>query len=175
MEAIPFQIYAILAIIMIPLVAFTKKDFSQMKKAEVQASQKEYLFEEELQGDSKEEKRTGTGNARPSMVILPIIVVFATLFITLAPLGFPFQKVDGNAFRVALTMGYFFGALVLMALIGIYKVKGFQETFKIYVDGMKGMTDVAVTLVLAWCRRQSFFLGRLCHFPQAVPGEPLPL
>ena len=95
-EAIPFQIYAILAIIMIPLVAFTKKDFSQMKKAE-------------LQGDSKEEKRTGTGNARPSMVILPIIVVFATLFITLAPLGFPFQKVDGNAFRVALTMGYFLG------------------------------------------------------------------
>lgn len=136
--------------ILIPLVAFTRKDFSQMKKAEVQAAQREYSFEEDLQGDSKEDKRTGTGNARPSMVILPIIVVFATLFITLAPLGFPFRKVDGNAFRVALTMGYFFGALVLMALIGIYKVKGFQETFRIYVDGMKGMTDVAVTLVLAW-------------------------
>ena len=72
-------------------------------------------------------------------------------------------------------MGYFFGALVLMALIGIYKVKGFQETFRIYVDGMKGMTDVAVTLVLAWCRRQSFFSGRLCPFLQAAPGEPLPL
>jgi Na+/H+ antiporter NhaC len=84
------------------------------------------------------------------MVIVPIVVVFATLFITLAPLGFPFQKVDGNAFRVALTMGYFFGALVLMALIGVYRVKNFQDTFKIYVDGMKGMTDVAVTLVLAW-------------------------
>ena len=136
--------------ILIPLVAFTRKDFSQMKKAEVQAAQREYSFEEDLQGDSKEDKRTGTGNARPSMVILPIIVVFATLFITLAPLGFTFRKVDGNAFRVALTMGYFFGALVLMALIGIYKVKGFQETFRIYVDGMKGMTDVAVTLVLAW-------------------------
>lgn len=136
--------------ILIPLVAFTRKDFSQMKKAEVQAAQREYSFEEDLQEDSKEDKRTGTGNARPSMVILPIIVVFATLFITLAPLGFPFRKVDGNAFRVALTMGYFFGALVLMALIGIYKVKGFQETFRIYVDGMKGMTDVAVTLVLAW-------------------------
>ena len=47
-------------------------------------------------------------------------------------------------------MGYFFGALVLMALIGVYRVKNFQDTFKIYVDGMKGMTDVAVTLVLAW-------------------------
>lgn len=43
------------------------------------------------------------------------MVVFVTLFVTLAPLGFPFAKVDGNAFRVALTMGYFFGAVVLMA------------------------------------------------------------
>ena len=47
-------------------------------------------------------------------------------------------------------MGYFYGALVLMAFIGIFKVKTFRDTFKIYVDGMKGMTDVAVTLVLAW-------------------------
>ena len=54
-------------------------------------------------------------HAKPIMVILPIVVVFATLFGTLAPLGFPFAKVDGNAFRVALTMGYFFGAAVLMA------------------------------------------------------------
>lgn len=51
------------------------------------------------------------------MVILPIAVTFATLFITLAPQGFPFKKVGGNDFRVALTMGYLFGALVLMALI----------------------------------------------------------
>ena len=106
--------------------------------------------------EKPEDKKTGENgeytiqNARPSMVILPIVVVFVTLFVTLAPLGFPFQKVDGNAFRVALTMGYFFGALVLMVLIRVYKVKTFQETFKLYVDGMKGMTDVAVTLVLAW-------------------------
>jgi len=29
-------------------------------------------------------------------------------------------------------------------------VQSFRDAFKIYVDGMKGMTDVAVTLVLAW-------------------------
>lgn len=51
---------------------------------------------------------------------------------------------------MALTVGYFFGAVVLMALIGLFKVMRFKEMFKIYVDGMKSMTDVAVTLVLAW-------------------------
>ncbi len=148
-EAIPFQIYAILAIIMIPLIAFTKKDFSQMRRAEERTTESDFFCDDNL-GEQGEEKGYSIRNARPMMVILPIAVVFVTLFVTLAPLGFPFQKVDGNEFRVALTMGYFFGALVLMVLIRIYKVQCFRDTFKIYVDGMKGMTDVAVTLVLAW-------------------------
>ena len=37
-----------------------------------------------------------------------------------------------------------------MALIQLFKVMDFKQTFKIYVDGMKGMTDVAITLILAW-------------------------
>lgn len=150
-EAIPFQIYAVLAIIMIPLIAFTGKDFSQMRRAEKAVEKEERLWEREE--DTAEEETSdiySIRNARPSMVLLPILVVFVTLFTTLAPLGFPFKKVDGNEFRVALTMGYFFGALILMLLIRVYKVQIFKNTFKIYVDGMKGMTDVAVTLVLAW-------------------------
>ena len=150
-HAIPFQFYAILAILMIPLVAFTKKDFSLMKKAEENAALQNYSFEEAVV-DIEEESENGYSkkNARPVMVLLPIVVVFATLFITLAPQGFPFKKVDGNEFRIALTMGYFFGTLVLMALLQIFKVQTFKETFKTYVDGMKSMTDVAITLVLAW-------------------------
>lgn len=154
-RAIPFQFYAILAIIMIPLVAFTKLDFFQMKKAELRAEKGEGVFktvkEETVQASVNETKgRYSTKNAKPVMVILPIVVVFATLFTTLAPLGFPFAKVDGNAFRVALTMGYFFGAMILILLICLYKVMDFNETFKVYVGGMKGMTDVAITLILAW-------------------------
>lgn len=152
-KAIPFQIYAILAIIMIPLVAFTKLDFSQMKKAELRTEKekRDYTFEN---GETLESVTSGskysTANAKPIMVVLPIVVVFVTLFGTLAPLGFPFKKVDGNEFRVALTMGYFFGAVVLMAFICVFKVMDFKGTFKVYVNGMKGMTDVAITLILAW-------------------------
>lgn len=150
-HAIPFQIYAILAILMIPLIAFTGKDFSQMRKAEERTTGNDFFGgEEEGSGTKSSAEGYSIQNARPLMVILPILVVFVTLFTTLAPLGFPFKKVDGNEFRVALTMGYFFGALVLMILIRVYKVQVFHDTFKIYVDGMKGMTDVAVTLILAW-------------------------
>lgn len=153
-KAIPFQIYAILAIIMIPLVAFTKLDFSQMRKAEIRAEKEKSTYTFENVNTRTSEKAAGskysTANAKPIMVVLPIVVVFVTLFGTLAPLGFPFKKVDGNEFRVALTMGYFFGALVLMVFICAFKVMDFKGTFKVYVNGMKGMTDVAITLVLAW-------------------------
>ena len=78
-QAIPFQIYAILAIILIPLIAFTKIDFSQMKKAE-QRTEKEkagYSFTEH----AEEEESTGIyskKNAKPIMVILPIVAVSYT-------------------------------------------------------------------------------------------------
>ena len=45
---------------------------------------------------------------------------------------------------------FFFGALVLILMICLFKVMNFGETFKVYVGGMKGMTDVAITLILAW-------------------------
>ena len=87
-QAIPFQLYAILAILMIPLVAFTHKDFSLMKKAEDQAAANDYSFEDSLStADESTADAYSLQNAKPMMVILPIIVVFATLFITLAPQG----------------------------------------------------------------------------------------
>ena len=149
-QAIPFQLYAILAILLIPLVAFTKKDFSLMRRAEEKAAQQPDVSDEISAAEETAVSGYSKANARPVMVILPIVVVFATIFITLAPQGFPFKKIGGNDFRVALTMGYLFGAVVLIALIRLFKVMTFHDTFKLYVDGMKGMTDVAVTLVLAW-------------------------
>ncbi|MDO4490584.1 MAG: Na+/H+ antiporter NhaC family protein [Lachnospiraceae bacterium] len=151
LQAIPFQVYALLAILMIPLVACTRKDFSQMKKAEERTALQPVPAE--LTEDFRyevDEKGYSLGNARPIMVILPIVMVFATLFINLSPQGFPFAKIGGNDFRIALTMGYFLGAVLLFAMIVGFKVKNISDTFSIYVRGMKGMTDVAITLILAW-------------------------
>ena len=86
-QAIPFQIYAILAILMIPLIAFTGKDFSQMRKAEKRTVGSDFTAKEKQENKIMSENgEYSIGNARPSMVILPIVVVFVTLFVTLAPL-----------------------------------------------------------------------------------------
>ena len=69
-QAIPFQIYAILAIIMIPLVAFTKLDFSQMKKAELRAGKSNETFSFMQEDEEKGSAETGYSrkNAKPVMV-----------------------------------------------------------------------------------------------------------
>lgn len=150
-QAIPFQIYAILAVLMIPIIALSKLDFSQMKKAEKRVEETGAVcWENSNPQRAKEVGEQIPQNARTSMVILPLLVLFATLFGLLIPEGFPFHKVDGNTFRVALTTGYFFAGVVLILLIVVFKVKSFKETFQIYVSGMKSMNDVAITLILAW-------------------------
>lgn len=151
-QAIPFQLYAILAIAMIPLVALLKIDFSQMLKAEkrVETTGELYWATSNPQRKSERFAETQAEGASASFVLLPLVVLFVTLFGILIPKGFPFQKIDGNEFRVALTTAYFFAAVVLMALMVLKKTKTFKTTFGIYLNGMKGMDDVAITLILAW-------------------------
>ena len=62
-------------------------------------------------------------------------MLLVTLVGMLIPLGFPFEKIDGSAFRVALTTSYLFAAIVLIAMMVYYKVKKFGEVFDIYLSG----------------------------------------
>ena len=120
MQAIPFQIYTILAVIMIPLIAITKKDFAAMKAAEDAMVNKP--IPEEMEDNyvaPVDEDGYSLGNSNPFMLILPILAVFATLIIDLSPLGFPFAKIPGNAFRVALTTGYFLAGVLLMVMFAL--------------------------------------------------------
>lgn len=151
-QAIPYQIYPILAILLIPIIAITKLDFSEMRRAERRVEETGAICWPSSNPQRKSEKmdEIQASQGKAIMVILPVLVVFITLFGFLGPQGFPFQKIGGNEFRIALTTGYFFAALVLIALMLIYKTKTFKEAFRIYMEGMKGMTDVAITLILAW-------------------------
>lgn len=148
-RAIPFQFYAILCLISIPFIALTKLDFGPMRKAELR-TQNHPVFEELPADKAEEENGYSTKNAKPAMVLLPILIVFVILFSLLAPQGFPFAKVDGNDFRVALTMGYFLASVVLIGMMLLFKVKRFHSTFQLYIQGMKGMSEVAIILILAW-------------------------
>jgi len=138
LSAIPFQLYAWLAIAMVPALTLLKFDYGAMRHAEAQAP--------EPSRDSAQPQ----SRARPILVWLPLGVLGIALFATLGELGFPFQRIAGSDFRAGLASAYLLAAFSLITLALWLRIAPFGTIVRTYIDGMTGMLPVAATLVLAW-------------------------
>ncbi len=142
-SAIPYQIYAWLAISMVPVLALLRFDYGTMADAEKAAVAENH---ESLPADAA----VHSGNAKPVLVWLPLLVLGVTLFATLRQHGFPFAQVAGSDFRAGLSAAYFLAAATLLALILFMKVKPLIASLAHYIEGVTSMMPIAATLVLAW-------------------------
>ena len=140
--AIPYQLYAWLAIAMVPALTILKFDYGSMARAESDVANKVYAGPISPLGENSK--------AKPVLVWLPLLVLGSTLFATLNHHGFPFEQVAGSDFRAGLSAAYFLAAVVLVILIVYTGVQKLLETFARYIEGMTGMMPIAATLVLAW-------------------------
>jgi len=154
---IPFQFYAWLAVLMVPMLAILNLDFGAMAKVEApkveraQVVKDQKKIKEETNDNSPEQVKTFTHpNAKPILVWAPLLVMASVLALMLVPLGFPLEQVSGTDFRAGLSTSYFFAAVVLIALMSIYKVRSFLSSIDIYLKGVSAMMLVAITLLLAW-------------------------
>ena len=168
--AIPFQLYAWLAIAMVPALTLLSFDYGPMAEAEGEASQGEV----DVGDDTAVESR-----AKPVLVWLPLLMLGITLFATLNHHGFPFEQVAGSDFRAGLSAAYFVAALTLVILVLYTRVLPLFDTFARYVEGMSGMMPIAATLVLAWTLGSvSEALGTGTYVAdvarQGLPGSLLP-
>jgi len=146
---IPFQFYAVLAITVIPLMVLMKADVGAMAEAENKAAKEGYTVVRNEQDNNKIEAFTHK-NARAHFVFLPLIVMAAVLLFMLVPLGFPFSSVPGSVFRAALASAYFLAACTLIGLMAWHQVRTGLEGVALYLQGMGGMMQVVIVLVLAW-------------------------
>ncbi len=145
---IPFQFYAILAIVIVPLLVWLKRDFGAMSDAEQRTAIPQHQAE-----NTKSQPVTEVfthENARARFVFLPLLVMAVVLLAMLVPLGFPFTSVKGSLFRAALSSAYFLAACTLIGLMGWYKVRPVMDGINLYLKGMSGMMQVIIVLVLAW-------------------------
>lgn len=146
-QAIPYQIYPILCLIMVPLVAFTGKEFSAMAKAEKNA--RKGIFSP-APGEEKFAPVEIKSNVSPLVVIIPLIIMLVVFFGNLIPLGFPTQAVPGGKMRIALISSYLLAAVAMIILMKFYKVMSISEGIKTYVKGCNKLFDCIMLLVLAW-------------------------
>lgn len=136
--AIPFQIYAWLAIVFAPMLAILDFDFGPMRNARSDS------------GEPPDTESAVSNRAKPILVWLPLLVLGVVLFSVLVHLGFPQEQVAGSDFRAALSAAYFLAAVVLFALILGNRLQSAATAIGNYIDGMSSMMSIAATLVLAW-------------------------
>lgn len=148
-KAIPFQFYAILCLIFVPIVAISKREIGQMALAEQNASKGIFSTAEEGVKAQYKDMITNTG-VSPLVVIIPLVVLFGTLFGILAPQGFPIKQVPGSQFRIALITGYLYAAIAMIILMAYYKVKNIWDGINIYLRGCSKLFSCIVMLILAW-------------------------
>lgn len=148
-RAIPFQIYPILCIVIVPLVALWGREIGPMAKCEQQALEGIFSKNDGQEMDSKYNMIINN-NASPLIVVIPLVVLFSVFFGLLIPQGFPFEEMTGNQIRFALMTGYFLAAVVLILLMAHYKVASIKDSTKIYIDGLSSLFDCMALLILAW-------------------------
>lgn len=147
-NAIPYQIYPILCLCIVPLVAFSKKEFGSMAKAEQDA--RKGIFSK-LPNEEAPKKNMITNNqVSPLVVIIPLLVLLVTLFGILIPQGFPVKQVPGGDFRIALISAYLLAAVTMILLMAHYKVMPVKEGISTYLKGCSKLFDCMVMLILAW-------------------------
>ena len=137
--AIPYQVYAWLAIALVPVLALLDFDFGPMRNA--QGSAEAEFSPPDLPQDDR---------AKPILVWLPLLVLGGVLFGILLQHGFPQEQISGSDFRAALSAAYFFSALALLMLLMISGIQSAATATSNYITGMSGMMPIAATLVLAW-------------------------
>ena len=157
MAAIPYQFYSILALFLIPIVAFGRHDFGFMAKAEEQArlGLPQNIADDEAILVSDDKK------VSPWNMILPLVILLGTILVMFVSWGFPFQNIPGSKIRIALTSGYLLASIVCMIMITAQKLMSFKETFDVFIGGIQKMGSV---LVRGLCLQGSWNLSVYCGF-----------
>lgn len=158
LNVIPFQFYAVGTLFMIPLIAYLGFEFSAMHRAEqrtVDTGQPLWPGATPARPAVAIQADAG-GKARASMMVIPIVVLFLSIFGLLIPHGFPVVPVPGAVLRTALCTGYFLGAMACLFLMVRHKVTTIGKGLALYTDGAKDVVFILLILVLAWS------LGSVC-------------
>ena len=152
-KTIPYNLYAVLTIVMVFFLSITDFDFGPMKKEE-QDSRKE-------EAQTAVTDRTVKKGAVPDL-ILPILTLIVTAILGMAYVGGyfdgrPFTEAIGENPTAGLTLGTFAALAVAMVLYIPRKLMSLREFMAGVIDGIKTMIPALTILVLAWA------LGGVCR------------
>ncbi len=164
---IPFNVYALLTLIMVFSLCFLSFDFGKMKRNEQIAEETGDLFAGETEDAEGNNEIKANSKGKVRHLIVPVIILIACCIGGMLYTGF-FYNWDTGAIDTALQsanvieafsncdagMSLAIGSTVALFLISLYymitRVVSFKEITSSFTDGFKAMVPAILILTFAW-------------------------
>ncbi|MBQ6164096.1 MAG: Na+/H+ antiporter NhaC family protein [Clostridia bacterium] len=176
LQAIPFNFYALLTIVMMLFLAFTGFDYGPMKKHEINAKENGDLFTSGTKQAVEDMKVNEKGKVVD--LILPVVILIICCVIGMIYSGGFFS---GASFIEAFSdsdasVGLAYGAFIAVILAVIYflirRVISFKQIMESIPEGFKAMVSAILILACAWTlKAMTDSLGAKIFISQLIEGS----
>ena len=157
-KTIPFNLYALLTIIMVLIICLTNVNFGSMARFEKNAIEKGDLFsrkERSAQGEAELQKAGSKGKVLDLVIPILSLIIFTVLAMVYTGGGFTGEATFSESFgncdsSLSLVLGSFLAIIVTLILYLPRKILTFSEFFSGITEGIKSMVPSFTILILAW-------------------------
>ena len=147
-NVIPYQFYAFLALLTVPIVIYTGKDYGPMKRI-----QKQYLADLENAGTpvmtASSTEPTADSDDRLSIFLYPLGVMLA-LVAGLITWHATHDGITGIHIRSTLAISYLAASLTCAEMMRRYKSTSYTDSLGVFIKGAEKLVYISIVLVLAW-------------------------
>ncbi len=146
-SVIPYQFYAFLALLTVPMIILTRRDYGPMRR--IQAEYDEALA---LPGSPTADavaETEGEAEERLGLFLYPLGVM---LLLVAGQIGWHWTHdgITGTHIRSTLIIAYLTASLTCMELMRRYQSKPYTESIAVFIKGVESLVYVCIVLVLAW-------------------------
>jgi len=156
-KIIPYNLYAILTIIMIVIVCSTKVNFGSMRKFEKNAIENGDLFSNDVVTSKSEDDMVISERGHVLDLVIPILSLIVATVCSMIYTGggftgersvlASFGKCDSS---LSLVIGSFLALVITFVLYMPRKILTFKEFMESISEGIKSMVPAFTILILAW-------------------------
>lgn len=156
-EIIPYNLYAILTIIMIVIICATKLNFGPMRRFEKAAIETGDVFlDKPMQGKTEDDMYiSDRGNVMDLVIPIVVLIIGTVLSMIYTGGGFSGKTTILKSFgacdsSLSLVLGSFLALIITFVLYLPRKILTFKQFMDSITEGVKSMVPAFVILILAW-------------------------
>ena len=147
-KVIPYNFYAFLALLTVPIVIYTGRDYGPMKKV-----QRDYLELREKQDVASQSEPEAVAAKQPDtpvgMFLYPLGVMLV-LVTGLISWHATHGGITGAHIRSTLILSYLTASLTCMEMMRRHQSRTYTEMIGLFIKGAESLVYVSIILVLAW-------------------------